>query len=137
MRTRMLKPEFFGDEDLGNIDPLLRIYYAGLWCAADKEGRLEDRPVSLKKKILPYDDIADEWPLIELAKPKAVNKNRQPFILRYEVNGEKYIQILQFRKHQFPHHTEKNSKIPPPPGNVPDNIEPSMSEMLKKLTNKA
>jgi len=36
------------------------------------------------------------------------------FILRYEVNGERYIQIFTFIEHQNPHRNEKPSTIPAP-----------------------
>ena len=40
---------------------------------------------------------------------------RHGFILRYEVEGEKLIQVLAFMKHQTPHYSEKKSVIKPPP----------------------
>jgi len=111
-RIRYLKPDFFKDEDLKELPYEVRLFYAGLWCYADKEGRLEDRPERLKIEILPYDKINPEKILTQLTKNK--RNGRKPFILRYEINGEKYIQILQWHKHQKPHHTEKDSEIPAP-----------------------
>ena len=40
-------------------------------------------------------------------------------IIRYEVDGEKYIQVLNFEKHQRPHHTETGSNLPDINGVVP------------------
>jgi len=34
---------------------LARLLYPGLWMLADREGRLEDRPLRIKAEILPYD----------------------------------------------------------------------------------
>lgn len=112
-RIRYIKPDFFTDEDLGQLSPLTRIAFEGLWCYADKEGRLKDRPQKLKIEILPYDDCNFDEILNILAKPKPIN-NHSCFITRYEVNGEKYIQINKFKDHQKPHHTEKDSLIPLP-----------------------
>lgn len=42
------------------------------------------------------------------------NNGKDPFIKRYQVDGYKYIQILNFSKHQHPHIKEPNSTIPPP-----------------------
>ena len=50
-RIRSLKPEFFKDEDLALLPFEARILYSGLWCYADREGRLEDRPKYLKADI--------------------------------------------------------------------------------------
>lgn len=115
-RIRYLKPGFFLDEDLKELSFEARLFYAGLWCMADKAGRLEDRPERLKVEIMPYDDINPEEILQRLTKPK---KSGRPFILRYEIDGEKYIQIISWEKHQKPHNTEAESRIPAPPFNPP------------------
>jgi len=47
-RIRSLKPDFFKDEDLAVLPFEARLLFEGLWCYADKEGRLEDRPKYLK-----------------------------------------------------------------------------------------
>lgn len=91
---------------MGNLSPFARLLFAGLWCWADREGRLEDRPLRIKAEILPYDDVDIENLLQQL--------HEAEFIQRYEVNGNRYIQIVNFRKHQHPHINEQPSEIPPP-----------------------
>jgi len=110
-RIRSLKPDFFKDEDLATLSFDVRLFFAGLWNFADKAGRLEDRPLRLKAEIFPYDDVDVKNCLDSLSKPK--NGSGKPFIQRYEVNGEKFIQIINWEKHQKPHPTEKESEIPP------------------------
>ena len=117
-RIRALKPDFFDDEDLAEHPFWVRILFEGLWVNADKAGRLEDRPVRIKAKVFPYDKVNIEDGLDRLALPKKHSPNHHPFIARYDVNGEKYIQILNFDKHQSPHHTEKESEIPPFNGEI-------------------
>lgn len=112
-RTRYIKPEFFNDEDLAELPFQTRLTYAGLWCYADRAGRLEDRPKYLKAMIFPYDDVNIEEELQTLCTPK--HRNGMPFILRYEIEGRKYIQIVSWEKYQRPHHTEPESNIPPAP----------------------
>jgi hypothetical protein len=106
MRARNLKPGFFKNEDLADIDPLGRLLFEGLWCMADREGRLEDRPKRIKAEILPYDNC-DIDKLLWALTTKA-------FILRYSVNGGNYIQIYNFKKHQTPHMKEAESTVPAP-----------------------
>ncbi|PZU55889.1 MAG: hypothetical protein DI561_00685 [Thauera sp.] len=106
MRARNLKPAFFKNELLAEVAPLGRILFAGLWCAADRAGRLEDRPRKLKAEILPYDDCNVDELLDEL--------DRRGFILRYEVGGTRYIQVVNFARHQNPHKAERPSIIPAP-----------------------
>jgi hypothetical protein len=111
-RIRSLKPDFFEDEDLAEIPFWVRLLFQGLWCMADKAGRLEDRPLKLKARIFPYEKVDVEAGLCLLAEQKKHSPRHFPFIVRYEVNGERYIQILTWNKHQNPHHTERESEIP-------------------------
>lgn len=110
-RTRNIKPAFFDNDVLGSLEPLVRLLFIGLWCIADRDGRLEDRPRRIKKTLLGYDDVTAEETDGMLERLSETG-----FITRYEANGEKYIQIVTFSKHQNPNMKEKPSEIPPPPG---------------------
>lgn len=105
MRARNIKPSLFKNEVLGTADPLLTILFEGLWCEADREGRLEDRPLRLKAEILPYRNDADVDALLTWLKDFG-------FIARYEANGLKVIQVLKFSDHQRPHNNEVESVLP-------------------------
>lgn len=105
-RARNIKPSFFANDDLADIDPLGRLLFIGLWTLADREGRLEDRPRRIKAEVLPYDGCDVDGLLQDL--------NKYGFILRYEVDGERFIQVLNFTKHQNPHVKESASQIPAP-----------------------
>jgi len=111
MRARNIKPGFFNNDILNSLEPLTRLLFIGLWCMADREGRLEDRPNRIRKEVLGYDDVTGkdvDNMLDELRKTF--------FIIRYEVEGKKYIQITNFTKHQNPHRREQESEIPGPGG---------------------
>jgi hypothetical protein len=108
VRARNIKPGFFKNEELSAKDPLARILFQGLWCMADRAGRLEDRPGRIKAEILPYDTCDIESLLSSLA------EGDDPFILRYESEGRRYIQVIHFLKHQNPHLRESQSTIPAP-----------------------
>ena len=112
-RIRYLKPDFFKDEDIKELPFEARLFYQGLWVQADREGRGEDRPERLKIEIMPYDEVDAEKIMQLLFCPK--KNGKRPFIVRYEIDGEKYYQIINWQKHQKPHKTERNSDIPPPP----------------------
>lgn len=109
-RSRNLKPGFFTNDDLGELDPLARLMFAGLWTLADRSGRLEDRPKKIKAEVLPYDNCDAEAFLSQLAE--------RGFILRYEVAGKRFIQVLAWDKNQNPHCKESPSTIPAPIGHV-------------------
>lgn len=105
-RVRNLKPGFFSNEDLAECSPWARLCFAGLWTIADREGRLEDRPKRIQGQLFPMDATDVEPLLVEL--------ERYGFILRYAANGRGFIQVLEFSKHQNPHHREPKSVIPSP-----------------------
>lgn len=106
MRARNLKPGFFKNEALAECSPLARLLFAGLWCLADREGRLEDRPKRIRAELLPYDDGSVDDLLSEL--------HETGFILRYAAAGGRFIQVVNFSKHQNPHCKEQASTIRAP-----------------------
>ena len=107
-RARNIKPSFFTNEDIGTSDPFVGLLFIGLWCLADKDGRLEDRPLRIKAELFPYREKLDCNGYLTVLE-------RCRLIQRYEVGGEKYIQVVNFSRHQSPHNTEKSKGYPPPP----------------------
>lgn len=110
-RSRLIKPGFFKNETLAELGPWAQLLFAGLWTLADREGRLEDRPIRIQAEIFPYrfqNVEVDEF-LGRLA------SGPDPFIIRYEAHQKRYIQIINFEKHNKPHHQEQGSNLPPLP----------------------
>lgn len=83
-----------------------RYVWAYLPCHADREGLLRDSPFALKAAIMPADSVDMEGVLTELATRR--------HILRYVVEGRRFIQIRNFARYQFPHKNEKASPLPSP-----------------------
>ena len=110
-RIRAIKPGFFTNPDLYDAEKEtglpLRVAWAGLWCHADREGRMKWQPRRLKTGILPYDDVDFGAVMDALVAAK--------FLMRYEAGGEIYAAIPNWLKHQRPHHKEADSTFPPPP----------------------
>ncbi|WP_198320783.1 HNH endonuclease [Azohydromonas aeria] len=105
-RARNIKTGFFKNEDLAECSPWARLLFIGLWQLADREGRLEDRPKRIKAELFAFDSIDAEPLLAEL--------ERFGFVLRYQVKDMRLIQVVNFAKHQNPHHREPASEFPPP-----------------------
>ncbi|HPO15965.1 MAG TPA: hypothetical protein PLI09_21180 [Candidatus Hydrogenedentes bacterium] len=115
MRARNIKPGVFNNEVLADAPIEARYLFIGLWCLADREGRLEYRPRRIAAAIFPYDREVDAEGLIEtLAQLKDADCH-PAFIVRYEAEGKHYLQILNFKKHQRIHSNEAESTIPAPP----------------------
>lgn len=109
-RRRFLHPGFFHDECLVTLDPIVRLLFAGLWCLADRDGRLEDRPVRIKMQLFPVDHVDVEAALCALADGGLVS--------RYIAAGRQYLEIKNFGRYQTPHPNERGSGIPGPPSSA-------------------
>lgn len=113
-RGRNIKPGFFHNEFLAAKSPAVRLLFIGLWTLADREGRLEDRPNRIKGFLFPYENLDINSMLDDLATISDEFQDH-PFIVRYRVDGKRYIQICKFLEHQHPHMKEVASIIPPCP----------------------
>jgi uncharacterized protein YlbG (UPF0298 family) len=100
-RARNIKPAFFQNEDLAELKPIERLAFIAMWTVADYRGCIEYRAKRLKIQLLPYDNCD-----IDLI---VTNLEQSRFITTYTVNGQNYIKILNFEKHQNPHPNEKKS----------------------------
>ena len=104
-RSRNIKPGLFKNEVLGVADPLYTLAFQGLWLLADREGRLEDRPLRIKAETFPYRETVDINSILDWL-------HDEGFIQRYQAGDKRYIQVLNFGRHQNPHKNETPSEIP-------------------------
>jgi hypothetical protein len=106
-RIRTIKPEFPQSESMGRVSRESRLCFILLWTLADDAGRLRGNGRMLASLLYPYDDDAkkliEKW-LDELEQEKCIE--------RYEVGGDRYVQIAAWMTHQK---IDKPSvsKIPP------------------------
>lgn len=103
-RSRNIKPGFFTNDVLGELPPLARLLFAGLWTICDRDGRTEDRPKRIKAELLGYDDCDCDTLLQQL--------HEAGFISRYTVGSQRVIQVLTWKSHQNPHVKEAPSSLP-------------------------
>jgi hypothetical protein len=93
-RIRSIHPGLFTDEAFMSASAQARVFMIGIWCEAFDDGVFEWKPVVLKARILPADNIDATGLLDEL-----VGLN---VIKRVERNGRPYGLIRNFRKFQRP-----------------------------------
>lgn len=104
MRIRQIKPEFWKDPDLGEVSPLARLLFIGLWCLSS-QGIFENDSRLIKAEIFPFDSnikIDNIEKLIQELTPK--------FITLYTNNNKKYCEIINFKKHQKLMGNESNNQ---------------------------
>jgi len=111
MRIRTIKPEFFLHEGLFEAERAaklpLRLAFAGLWCAADREGRFKWEPRRLGVQVLPYDGVDFSRVLDALM--------TRGFIQKYMSGTAEYGVIPSFTAHQVINNRERESELPEPP----------------------
>ena len=106
-RIRNIKPDFFDDPGVCDLSAEAALVFIGLWPQADRAGRLPDEPRRLKIRIRPMSRCDMDAILTEL--------HEAGFIIRYEVDNQRLIQVKNFDKHQRPHHQEPPSVFAPVP----------------------
>ena len=102
-RIRTVKPEFFTSEDIVSLSPRARLLYIALWCEADREGRFQWKPNTLKLRYLPSDDCD----ITELADELIA----RGLVVLY---GPGFAVIPKFNEHQHINPREAASKLPDP-----------------------
>jgi len=107
----MTDGDMFEDEFFTSLSIFARLLWIGIFTKlADDQGRLRDNAALIRSNIFPLDDIPlDE---IEAAVQSYSTVGR---ILRYEKDGKKLIQIVNWWKHQKPRWASA-SKYPAPDG---------------------
>ena len=102
-RIRTIKPEFFTSDDVCMLPMAARLLYIGVWCEADREGRLEWRPRNLKRRYLPDDDV-DIEALCQLLIDAGL----------VVIYGDGLAYVPTFGKHQHVNPREAQSALPAP-----------------------
>lgn len=93
-RIRSIHPGFFNDERVVSVSPIARLFLQGLWCEADDQGVFEWRPLSLKMRILPADNVDADAMLAELT--------AAGLIMEYAIDGRRYGAVRNFGRFQRP-----------------------------------
>lgn len=110
-RIRTIKPDFFRHEGLFEAEREtglpLRVAFAGIWCAADREGRFRWKPNQLKLDVLPYDSV-DFSRVLDALRTRG-------FIVAYGPEQSLLGYIPSWKVHQFINNREAASTLPEPP----------------------
>lgn len=110
MRIRSIKPEFYTSDVIAELTIEEAFCFQGLWVYCDDEGRGKDDPRLVKAALYPLRDqvtasTVEQW--LEAL-------TRKGRIIRYAVDGRRYLVVRNFREHQKPNRPVE-SKLPPPP----------------------
>ncbi len=107
-RIRSIHPGFFTDENIVSASMSARLLFLGLGVEADDKGIFEWKPLTIKMRIFPADNI-DVAPLLGELVEAGVIRN-------FEIAGRTYGAIRNFRRFQKP--------------KTPNDIHPASPEIL-------
>jgi hypothetical protein len=107
-RIRTIKPDFWTDEKITECSMSARLLFIGIWNFADDNGNLQRSAKKVKMQVFPADSLDCE-PLIQELMSHGM-------LIEYSVNGEFFMHIKGFKKHQVINRPSK-SGIPQPPIN--------------------
>ncbi len=113
-RQRMVRPEFFDSDSLAECSYAARLAFIGLWCFSDDHGHAKASVRKLRKKVFPNEDMTDDEFEGYLSELESVG-----CIKHYEVEGEGYIEVVNFDVYQTVRHPSKTT-IPEPPKGLSD-----------------
>lgn len=124
-RIRSIKIDLFLDDGLESVSLEAHFLLAGLPVLADRAGRLEDKPKRIHAQIFPYRPTIDTAALL-------VELEGTGHIRRYEVGGQRYIEVGGWDRDQRPHVNEPKSSIPPPPPGYTEHYH-SNAQVIREL----
>jgi hypothetical protein len=117
-RIRSIYPSFAHDAKVKRLTRDARLTFLLMLCEADDDGRMPGSGKWLAGTL--YEDDEDVTPAKVL---RWVGQMvREGMVSPYEVDGAKYLAIVNFKTYQRPKHPTP-SKLPPPPGS-PETGEP-------------
>jgi hypothetical protein len=108
-RIRTIKPGFFKSEDVSVLPLRARLTWIGLWTHCDDAGRTKDNTRLIKGDVWPLDDVSLRDIEEDLETLAAHGR-----IVRYEVGGQRYLEVTNWSEHQVINRPTP-SRLPPPP----------------------
>lgn len=127
-RIRSIKPEILEDERSAGLSSDAWRLWVSMWLLADDHGNLRGTPEWLRSQVFWARESRESLAklLEELASARV--------IVRYEVDGQRYIAIRNWDKHQRVDHPGK-PRVPGPPEGVTDTCAESSRESRETLAN--
>lgn len=103
-RIRSIHPGIFTDEAYMEASMAARLLLPGLWTEAWDDGVFEWKPLTLKARLFPVDNVNVADLLDELEGLK--------FLQRFEFRGKQYGAIRNFRRYQRPKKPNRSGVLP-------------------------
>lgn len=91
-RIRTIKPDFWSDETVVELQLATRLLFIGLWSFCDDQGYIDYRPRQIKMRVFPVDDVDVEGCLHEL--------HRRGMVACFDTADGPVLQVCGWSRHQ-------------------------------------
>jgi len=100
MRIRSIKPEFWRSDDISSLSIEDRLLFVGLWSYVDDDGTGVDKLASIAADLFAADLERDPRETFARVSRGLSNLSERSLIVRYEVDGRRYLAVTGWSKHQ-------------------------------------
>lgn len=113
MRIRTIKPEFWRSDDIAALAIEDRLLFIGLWSYVDDSGVGEDKLAAICADLFAPDMEVDAQEVFARVQRGLTELSVRGLIIRYTVQGKRYLAIPTWKKHQRINRPSK-SRFPGP-----------------------
>lgn len=103
-RIRSIHPGIFTDEAFASLSMGARVLLLGVWTEADDHGVFEWKPVTLKMRIMPVDNVAI---------PELLSECEAADVIKRFIDGKTYGLVRNFCRYQRPKKPKYTHPMPP------------------------
>ena len=114
MRIRSIRPEFWRSLDISALDWDARLVFVGLWSYVDDNGVGVDQLSAICAELFAEDMVTNPAETVAKVSRALDDISNRGLIVRYEVDGKRYLAVTKFLVHQRVDKPSK-SRYPEPP----------------------
>lgn len=103
-RIRSIHPGLFTDEAFASLSMAARVLLLGIWTEADDHGVFEWKPVTLKMRVMPVDNVSI---------PELLSECERADVIKRFSSGKSYGLVRNFCRFQRPKKPKYSHPIPP------------------------
>lgn len=143
MRIRTIKPEFWTSDDITSLPIFTRLFFIGLWSYVDDNGVGQDEEHLIASRLFPRDLYDSFQECSGNVRGSLRTLSEAGLIVRYEDNGRRFFQIINWKKHQridkpqpgrFPQYDAEKHHSRNVPGMLPEDSTPGTEEQRNRGT---
>ena len=132
MRIRNIKPEFWRSDDIASLCFFNRLLFIGLWSYVDDNGVGKYHLIDICADLFAADLAGDSTETLRRVSEGLSVLETQKLITLYQQDGQKFLFINNWERHQKVHNPNKPRY--PRPSNDSEPLQPAITETLPRVS---